>query len=113
MLTERSLDLLRGQSRSCNFVVTHGISDMTSTLGILAFGSLIDCPDWEIKEAVVDRKSGIWTPFSVEFARASRTRAGAPTLVPVDSGGGKVLAHILVVDLPEQEAKKPTLAPRN
>jgi hypothetical protein len=78
---------------------------MTSKLGILAFGSLVDCPGWEIEEAVVAHKSGIGTPFGVEFARASRTRAGAPTLVPVDSGGGKVLAHILVVNLSEQEAK--------
>jgi len=60
---------------------------MTAELGILAFGSLIDRPGWEIEQAIVTRKSGIRTPFSVEFARSSRTRAGAPTLVPVEAGG--------------------------
>jgi cation transport regulator ChaC len=78
---------------------------MTAKLGILAFGSLIDRPGWEIEEAIVARKTGIRTPFSIEFARTSRRRAGAPTLVPVKSGGSPVLGHILVVDLPEQEAK--------
>ena len=78
---------------------------MTPPLGILAFGSLIDRPGWEIEQAIIARKTGILTPFGIEFARTSRTRGGAPTLVPVDSGGGKVLAHILVVDLPEREAQ--------
>ena len=78
---------------------------MTAQLGILAFGSLIDRPGWEIEEAVVARKSEIRTPFGVEFARSSRTRAGAPTLVPVEAGGNPVPAHILVVNLSEKEAK--------
>jgi cation transport regulator ChaC len=77
---------------------------MIAALGILAFGSLIDRPGWEIEQAITARKAGILTPFGIEFARTSRTRAGAPTLVPVDSGGGKVLALILVVDLSEREA---------
>jgi cation transport regulator ChaC len=78
---------------------------MMAKLGILAFGSLIDQPGWEIEEAIIARKSGIRTPFAVEFARKSRKRAGAPTLVPIDHGGSQVPAVILVVDLPEQEAK--------
>jgi cation transport regulator ChaC len=78
---------------------------LTAKLGILAFGSLIDRPGWEIEEAIGARKSGIRTPFRIEFARTSRTRAGAPTLVPVDAGGSPVLANIFVVDLSEQEAK--------
>jgi hypothetical protein len=76
---------------------------MIAALGILAFRSLIDRPGWEIEQAIIARKAGILTPFGIEFARTSRTRAGASTLVPVDSGGGKVLAHILVVDLSERE----------
>jgi hypothetical protein len=71
----------------------------------LAFGSLIDRPGWEIEEAIVARKSGIRTPFGVEFARKSRTRAGAPTLIPVETGGNPVLAHVLIVNLSEKEAK--------
>jgi len=43
-------------------------------LGILAFGSLIDDPGWEIEEAIIARKSGIRTPFAVEFARKSKKR---------------------------------------
>lgn len=71
---------------------------MTSKVGILAYGSLIDDPGPEI-EGVVARviKDGVTTPFKVEFARTSATRAGAPTLVPVDTGGANVAAQILVL----------------
>jgi hypothetical protein len=34
----------------------------------------------------------------VEFARSSRTRDGAPTLVPVSEGGAHVCASVLVLD---------------
>lgn len=74
-------------------------------IGILAFGSLIDEPGWEIAEAIVDRKSGVRTPFSVEFARKSIKRGGAPTLVPLPMGGSPVLAQILILNIAEQEAK--------
>ncbi len=47
----------------------------------------------------------ILTPFKVEFARSSIRRGGAPTLVPVPHGGRQVLAHILGLNLSEQEAK--------
>jgi hypothetical protein len=76
-----------------------------ASVGILAFGSLIDKPDWEIEEAIVDRKSGVMTPFAVEFARKSIKRGGAPTLVPVADGGSPVLAQILILSISEQEAK--------
>jgi hypothetical protein len=52
-------------------------------LGILAFGSLIDHPGWEIEEAIIARKSAIRTPFGVEFARKSRKRAGLRLLYPL------------------------------
>jgi hypothetical protein len=74
-------------------------------VGILAFGSLIDHPDWEIEEVIIERKTGILTPFRTEFARASQRRAGAPTLVPVMSGGSRIRAQVLVVNVPEREAK--------
>jgi hypothetical protein len=38
------------------------------------------------------------TPFPVEFARSSRTRDGAPTLVPVSQGGAHIPASVLVLD---------------
>jgi hypothetical protein len=71
---------------------------MSSSVGILAYGSLVDDPGQEIKSATVRIvQDGVLTPFKVEFARSSRTRAGAPTLVPVENGGAPVPARILVM----------------
>jgi hypothetical protein len=78
---------------------------MPPSIGILAFGSLIDNPGEEIEAALVGRKANVVTPFNVEFARKSMNRAGAPTLVPVESGGCPVHAQILLLDVAEQEAK--------
>src|SRR5258708_6139638 len=75
------------------------------SLGILAFGSLIDNPGAEIEAALVGRRLNIRTPFGVEFARSSNKRGGAPTLVPLEQGGTPVLAQILLVNVSEQEAK--------
>ena len=69
---------------------------MTS-IGILAYGSLIDDLGCEI-EAVISRKlEGVQTPFRVEFARSSSKRGGAPTLVPVEQGGEHVKAVIMIL----------------
>ncbi len=46
----------------------------------------------------VERRPLPRTPFAVEFARQSRTRSGAPTLVPVASGGAAVAAQLLVLE---------------
>jgi hypothetical protein len=78
---------------------------MQMSVGILAFGSLIDNPGAEIEAAIVGRKLNVRTTFNVEFARSSNTRGGAPTLVPVKSGGQSVFAEILLVNVSEQEAK--------
>jgi hypothetical protein len=78
---------------------------MTSSVGILAFGSLIDSPGAEIEAAIVGLKKNVRTPFAVEFARSSGSRAGAPTLVPVRQGGSPVSAEILVLNISAQEAK--------
>jgi hypothetical protein len=78
---------------------------MEATLGILAFGSVIDNPGAEIESALVGRKLNVRTPFGVEFARSSTKRGGAPTLVPLEQGGAAVLAQILLVNVSEQEAK--------
>ena len=43
---------------------------MKASLGILAFGSLIDNPGAEIESALVGRKLNVRTPFGVEFAVA-------------------------------------------
>ncbi len=78
---------------------------MTASIGILAFGSLIDSPGAEIEAALAGRRVNVRTPFGVEFARSSTKRGGAPTLVPLKQGGTPVLAQILLVNVSEQEAK--------
>lgn len=65
--------------------------------GILAFGSIAEEPGTELAAAVIQRIE-VETPFAVEFARSSRTRDGAPTLVPVSEGGAHVPASVLVLD---------------
>ena len=66
------------------------------TIGILAYGSLIDDPGSELKPLILEiRKEGP-TLFNVEYARASQKRDGGPTLVPWD-GGGQVRAALLVL----------------
>ena len=71
---------------------------MMKRIAILAYGSLIEDPGKEIKALVCERISGFQTPFSVEFARSSKSRDGAPTLVPVEDGGAPVRGAILVLD---------------
>src|SRR5262245_2721976 len=68
-----------------------------SSVGILAYGSLIEDPGQEIAAAKARIEPNVETPFKVEFARTSSTRAGAPTLVPVMTGGGHVPAQIIVL----------------
>ena len=69
-----------------------------SSIGILAYGSLIEEPGEEIEPLIRERRKGIETPFSIEFARSSSKRDRAPTLVPVENGGCPVPATILVLD---------------
>jgi hypothetical protein len=66
-------------------------------LGILSYGSLITSPGPEIKSVTVERIKNVETPFKVEFARKSKTRGYAPTLIPVGNGGARVKAEILVI----------------
>jgi len=68
-----------------------------SSIGILAYGSLIEDPGPEIKPLIKHRIDGIETPFNIEFARSSGTRDGAPTVVPVINCGAPVKAVILVL----------------
>src|SRR5262249_46146732 len=73
-------------------------------VGILAYGSLMDDPREEIRAVTVDITRDVFTPFAVEFARSSRSRAGAPTLVPVTSGGAKIRGLIYQVGVDERSA---------
>ena len=72
-----------------------------SNIAILAFGSLIEDPGEEIGPLIRDRVEGVRTPFSIEFARRSRTRGGGPTLIPVDDGGSRLSVPLL----PERPAR--------
>lgn len=53
----------------------------SSKVSILPFGSLINDPGPEL-EPLITRTTDINTPFGVEYGRLSRSRGGAPTLVP-------------------------------
>ncbi|MEX2278702.1 MAG: hypothetical protein WEA76_01295 [Acidimicrobiia bacterium] len=66
-------------------------------LGVLAFGSLISNPGWELDEITAERLTAVATPFRVEYARHSLVRGGAPTLVPVNQGGSRVSGVMLVI----------------
>ncbi len=67
-------------------------------IGILAYGSLIGDPGKELEPLVRECIKDVQTPFSVEFARSSSSRDGAPTLVPVEEGGAPVRGAMLVLD---------------
>lgn len=80
-----------------------------SRIAILAFGSLIEEPGKAICPLIRERISGVRTPFSIEFARSSSTRDGAPTLIPVDVGGSPVHGVLLVLDSAISLAEAKTL----
>jgi hypothetical protein len=68
-----------------------------TTIGILAYGSLIEDPGIELSPLIVERETGVETPFRIEFARSSSSRCNAPTVIPVEKGGSRVKATILVL----------------
>lgn len=68
------------------------------TIGILAYGSLIEDPGVELAPLISHCIIDVETPFNIEFARSSRTRSGAPTVVPVTGFGAPVKGVILVLD---------------
>lgn len=78
-------------------------------IGILAYGSLLDDLGEELSGRIVRRIDGVRTPFSVEYARSSRSRDGAPTLVPVSNGGSRLDAAVFALDPEIDEATARTL----
>jgi cation transport regulator ChaC len=76
-----------------------------SHLAILAYGSLKDNPGAELEPLIRDRTT-VQTPFPVEYGRASATRGGAPTLIPMQ-GGAPVNATLLILapEVTVQEAR--------
>ncbi len=65
---------------------------------------MITDPGDEIKAITVRTIPNFSTPFAVEYARSSGGRGGAPTLVPVTTGGAPVQACIYEVDTDEKTA---------
>lgn len=74
------------------------------TVGILAYGSLISDPREEIEKAHTRIIHNVITPFHIEFARSSDRRGGAPTLVPVTSGGAHVKGQVFEMDVSEAKS---------
>lgn len=70
-------------------------------IGILAYGSLLADPGWEIADQMDHIIRPVETPFPVEYARKSKTRAGAPTLIPVPEGKGSPVQAAVIVLKPE------------
>ena len=79
------------------------------SIGILAYGSLLSDRGKKLKPLVVDTIEHVTTPFRVEFARSSSSRDGAPTLIPVNSGGAHVQGAVLVLDSKIDLAQAKTL----
>lgn len=73
------------------------------SVGIMAYGSLIDEPGAELAPLILRTIRQVTTPFPVEFARKSTSRGDAPTLVP-HATGVAVQAAILVVDASAEKA---------
>jgi len=68
------------------------------TIGILAYGSLLQNPGQEIAPCITKRIPAT-TPFAIEYARSSQGRSGAPTLVPVSHNIGKpVTGQLFILD---------------
>ena len=89
-----------GQVETLLELSSHTLYDMPpritgKNIGILAYGSLISDPGKEIEPLIVKRVE-TKTPFTVEFARLSRKRGNAPTLVPYNPGV-RVRAGLLIL----------------
>lgn len=66
-------------------------------IGVLGYGSLLSDPGNDIRPHVIHRIPWV-TPWPIEYARTSKGRGGAPTLV-IHPSGQPVTGAILVLDL--------------
>lgn len=67
------------------------------SVGIFGYGSLLTEPGPDIGPHIVERVAQL-SPWPIEYARSSRGRGGAPTLV-LHPSGGFVTGEILVLDV--------------
>jgi len=84
--------------RATGKLIAPPVRPSPARVGILAYGSLLTSPGPELHSLIRKRIDGITTPFSVEFARASVRRSGAPTLTPVETGGTQVTGSLLLLE---------------
>ena len=73
-------------------------------IGVLAFGSLIADPGPELEKIIVQRLP-CTTPFNIEYARRSRSRGNAPTLVSVPKGNGSPVDGVILILKPYTRKK--------
>jgi hypothetical protein len=78
-----------------NKLIHKFLKNISDIVGILAYGSLIDEPGNDIL-GLISKRVNTFTPFPVEYARTSKSRENAPTLIPFGSGLS-VRAQILVL----------------
>lgn len=78
-------------------------------IGIVAYGSLLPHPGAEIDGVTELVVSGLMTRFPVEFARSSKGRDGAPTLVPSPLGAPVSCGLILLREEVSVEAARDLL----
>lgn len=74
--------------------------------GILAYGSLRTKPGNALKSVIQNLEPNVVTPFPVEYARRSQTRAGAPTLVRVPEEIGSHVNGAILILKPDADMKK-------
>src|SRR5258707_8170234 len=101
---------ISGRLTPTEIVVLQAIS-MTKTrplpednIAILAYGSLLTDPGEVIKPHLLGAIEQI-TPFGVEYARSSRSRGGAPTLVKYENAE-PVSGRLLVLDQAESAVEE-------
>ncbi len=73
------------------------------SVGVLAYGSLIDDPGEELAAVTTEIVRNVLSPIPVEFGRMSKSRGYAPTLVPHPEGAC-VRAAIRKLDCSVEEA---------
>jgi hypothetical protein len=68
------------------------------SIGLLRYGTLDESSDAEFRDLVLDTVTeDITTPFEVDLVRCCHARAGGPVLAPVDTGGAKVPARLVLL----------------
>ncbi|MGF7131438.1 hypothetical protein P3T40_002920 [Paraburkholderia sp. EB58] len=80
------------------FYVATWIDPQHPRIGLLKYGTLADPSDLDFQDFVEDTVTeDVKTPFRVELVRCCHARAGGPVLAPVEKGGAKIPATIVLL----------------